>query len=108
MGSDHRIEVAKADVKIVGYCLTTINNGSAEIESIHIENSYRRKKIGENLIKNALKWINDKNISKIVVGVAAGNEEVFDFYKKFGFYPRTTILQQDAKDITFKPKLDKE
>jgi ribosomal protein S18 acetylase RimI-like enzyme len=32
-----------------------------------------------------------------IIGVAEGNEQVFDFYKKYGFYERTTILEQVTK-----------
>jgi len=31
---------------------------------------------------------------KKVVNVAAGNEQAFDFYKKHGFYPKKTTLEQ--------------
>ncbi len=80
---------------LVGYCVSTINkNKIGEIESIFIEKNYRRAGVGSNFMKKALKWMDSKSVTRKVIGVAAGNEEAFGFYKKFKFYPRMSILMQ--------------
>jgi len=31
---------------------------------------------------------------KKVISIAGGNEQVFSFYGRYGFYPKNTILEQ--------------
>ena len=68
--------------------------GLGEIESIYIEPDYRGSGIGDNLMKRALRWMDEYPVDKKVLTVGAGNEEVFAFYSRHNFYPRTTILEQ--------------
>ncbi len=83
------------DNTIIGFCITTISGDkTGEIESICIEEQYRRKKIGEKLIKNSLQWLKNKKASTVGLAVSYGHESVLPFYEKFGFYPRTTRLEQ--------------
>lgn len=92
-----KIEIAidEDSQKKVGYLISSIDsNKNGEIESIYILNSYRGQGIGEELMKRALKWMDEKGIEKKIVTVAAGNEKVFGFYEKFGFYPRKMVLEQ--------------
>ena len=81
--------------KLVGYCVSTIlGDKQGEIESIYIEESYRHSGIGDNFMKKALHWMDGLSVKKKIVGVGAGNEEVFSFYSRYSFYPRATILEQ--------------
>ena len=48
----------------------------------------------------------EHSVTKRILEVGAGNEEVFSFHSKYNFYPRTIILEQVGKrekkgDITF-------
>jgi ribosomal protein S18 acetylase RimI-like enzyme len=80
---------------IKGYCISTISGDrQGEIESIYIEPDYRGSGIGDSLMKRALRWMDECSVTKKVLGVGAGNEEVFEFYRRYNFYPRTTILEQ--------------
>ncbi len=79
----------------VGYCVSTINSGSVgEISSLYIEPEYRKYGIGDELIKRALKWLDDNKVNKKIIGVAIGNEYVLKFYERYGFRSRTIILEQ--------------
>jgi len=81
--------------KLIGYCVSTVNaNKQGEIESICVESSYRRSGIAGNLMRNALQWMDDMSVENKVLVVAAGNEEVFTFYERYGFYPRSIVLEQ--------------
>ncbi len=97
-----RIDLAKdKDTgKLVGYCVSTISEKKqGEIESIFIEEGYRRAGIGDNFMKKVLSWMDGQSVNRKVVAVAAGNEEVFGFYGKYHFYPRLSILMQvDTKE----------
>jgi len=91
-----RVDIASdADTnRTVGYCVSTVSeNHQGEIDSIFIEQDYRRRGIGDGLMKRALKWMDGLSITQRVVEVAAGNEEVFAFYRRYGFYPRSSILR---------------
>ncbi len=77
----------------VGYCISTINKEVGEIDSIYIDEKYRKFGFGKLLIKNSIKWLKENNCSKIFVAVAEGHESVFGFYRKYDFYPRMTYLQ---------------
>ncbi len=92
-----RIDIAK-DMELdkkIGYCISTITKDKVgEIDSIYVDSDYRDHAIGEALMKRAIQWMDDVQVVKKVLNVADGNEQVFHFYKKFGFYPQTTILEQ--------------
>ena len=47
-------------------------------------------------MKKALAWMDEKGAVKKVVAVAAGNEQAFNFYERYGFVPRKTVLEQQA------------
>jgi ribosomal protein S18 acetylase RimI-like enzyme len=79
----------------VGYCVTSLTADlRGEIESIYVEPEYRRKGIGDCLMWRALRLFDEGGAKVRTLGVAAGNEEVFRFYRRYGFVPRATILQQ--------------
>jgi ribosomal protein S18 acetylase RimI-like enzyme len=80
---------------LIGYCVSSISAGEqGEVESIYVEPDYRKLGIGDALMQRALSWMDDKQIKRKRIGVGSGNEEVFGFYSRYGFYPRATILQQ--------------
>lgn len=79
----------------VGYCLTSLTpEGKGEIESLFVEADYRRRGIGDCLMRRALRFLDECGATRRTLGVAAGNEGVFGFYRRYGFVPRATILQQ--------------
>ncbi|MHB8105051.1 MAG: GNAT family N-acetyltransferase [Dehalococcoidales bacterium] len=85
--------------KIIGYCISTISeSGVGEVDSIFIEEPYRRSRIGDNFMKKALKWMNGESVMWKMLTVAGGNEEVFGFYSRYGFFPRFTMLAQTKTD----------
>jgi len=88
--------VKDKDKKIyVGYCISTINSGLVgEVSSLYIELEYRKYGIGDELIKRAIKWLDDNKVNKKIIGVAVGNEDVLKFYERLGFRSRTIILEQ--------------
>ena len=82
----------------VGYCISTITiDLVGEINSLYIEPAYQKFGIGDKLMCKSLEWLDSKNVRMKIIGVAEGNEHAFDFYKKYGFYQRRTILEQVTK-----------
>ena len=88
----------------IGYCISTINKGYCistinkemigEIESLYVEEEYRRHGIGSQLMEKALEWLDKNKVKSKTIAVGDGNENVIDFYNHYGFQVRTTILEQ--------------
>lgn len=79
----------------VGYCISTVNEELlGEIDSLFIEKEYRKYGLGDELMNRALEWLDTNKVKRKIIGVAEGNENVLEFYKRYGFYKRTVILQQ--------------
>ena len=90
-----RVDLAKDALtgQLIGYIVSTLSlDGFGEIDSIFVEEAYRGKGIGECLMNRALSWLDESNARTRCIAVAAGNERVFGFYQRFGFYPITTML----------------
>ena len=84
----------------VGYCVCTVAGETGEVDSIFVEDTYRRSGIGEQLMYRAIAWLKAAGVKKLIVAVAAGNEAAIAFYESFGFMPRMTVLQLVEDDIT--------
>jgi ribosomal protein S18 acetylase RimI-like enzyme len=83
----------------VGYCVSSLSKEktgeiTGEIESIFVDNVYRSQGIGSALATRALGWLDENGSTRNRVSVSKGNESVWNFYKKFKFYPRMTVLEQ--------------
>jgi diamine N-acetyltransferase len=79
----------------VGYCVSSFDKEkTGEIESIFINEVYRGLGIGDSLMKKALSWMEEEGAVAKIVEVGAGNEQVFGFYARYGFFPRKTLLKQ--------------
>ena len=92
-----RTEIAKESGTgcLVGYCISTISQKKVgEIDSVFIETDFRGMGIGDAFMRRALEWMDSRAVQSKILTVAEGNERVFAFYKRYGFYPRTTVLMQ--------------
>jgi diamine N-acetyltransferase len=88
-----RIEIVEDGGKTAGYCISTMEGEKGEIDSLFVEEEYRRYGYGGTLVEHGMQWLKEKGCSKIVAAVAEGHESVFGFYRRFGFFPRMTVLQ---------------
>ena len=90
-----RIDLACHNVDLIGYCISGIREESVgEIESIFIVEEYRGLGVGDTLMQHALDWLDGQGVTLKVIDVAVGNERAYQFYARFGFYPRVTTLRQ--------------
>ena len=79
----------------VGYCISTVNKDSVgEIDSLYLDEEYRKFGIGEELMNRAIVWLKSSQVKIKIISVAAGNESIIGFYEKFGFHERRIILEQ--------------
>ena len=94
-----RIELVSAapDGLDIAYCISTVTrDGLGEIDSMFVEEAYRGRGIGSELARHALDWLESAGATSKVVTVAHENEQALAFYKRFGFQPRTILLQQSG------------
>lgn len=89
-----KISVAIQQNICLGYCISSINEGKAEILSLHVDQGHRGAGIGKNLVKEHLKWMKKHNCTTIGVTVSQENINTIGFYKKLGFFPNTLYMQQ--------------
>ncbi|WP_321505743.1 GNAT family N-acetyltransferase [uncultured Methanoregula sp.] len=81
--------------RCVGYCVSSLSpEKTGELESIFIEEGCCSRGIGSVLVTRALAWLDSGGSIRNRVSVADGNEMAWEFYRKFGFSPRMTILEQ--------------
>lgn len=79
---------------LVGYSVTTISSeNEGEIDSIYVEEEYRLRGIGDELMKRSLDWMNHENVERKKVAVADSNQEALSFYERYGFKKRSIILE---------------
>jgi ribosomal protein S18 acetylase RimI-like enzyme len=87
--------VAQDKDENVGFCMATIDGLVGEIASLFVSEPYRDRRLGEELISLALKWLEDQECEAIRVSVVVGNERVIDFYRRFGFAERIVVMQRN-------------
>jgi ribosomal protein S18 acetylase RimI-like enzyme len=79
---------------VIGYCISSISNGKGEIDSIYVEEKFRSKGIGDNLMKNSLRWMDEEGVETREVQLLAGNDDAIQFYSHYGFHPKHILLKQ--------------
>jgi diamine N-acetyltransferase len=77
----------------IGYCIATVDGLNGEIDSLFVEMAYRGRGVGGELMSLALKWLEEQKCETVRVSIAEGNESAIDFYRRFGFAERLTVMQ---------------
>ncbi|MDJ0691870.1 MAG: GNAT family N-acetyltransferase [Xenococcaceae cyanobacterium MO_188.B32] len=79
--------------KPIGFCITSLTKDKiGEIEALYVIDSYQKNKLGGKMFKEAMAWMEKEKAIEQRLVVATGNEKVFGFYAKYGFFPGYTIL----------------
>ena len=61
------------------------NENGYLIDSLYVEEEFRNKSIAKKLIKEAIKYINNKNVKFIEINTLYDNVIAYNIYKKLGF-----------------------
>ena len=96
-----RVELVQRDPGSaeIAYCVSTVSTeGCGEVDSLFVDESFRGRGIGSELIRRAINWFETHKVSATVVSVAYGHEEALSFYRRFNFHPRVLLLQQERRD----------
>lgn len=83
--------------RYVGYCISSIEGGQGEIESIYIESEYRKYGHGGRLMEEALNWFQEHGIENILIDVVYDNGDALPFYERYGFHISNYVLKQSPK-----------
>ena len=86
--------VAEENGRSAGYSIATVDGRLGEIDSLFVEEAHRGKGMGEKLVSLALTWLEGEECDAIRVSIARGNEDVLDFYRRFGFAERAVVMQR--------------
>jgi ribosomal protein S18 acetylase RimI-like enzyme len=106
-----KVDVTCTDIKSapVAYCFTSLaSDGAGEIDSLFVDQDYRGKGIGTELMRRALSWLDGHMATSKTVIVAFGNDLAIEFYRRFGFLADNIALRQisDTSD-TGRNKMDR-
>lgn len=79
----------------IGYCIGSVTSDNrGDVDSLFVLKDYRNYRVGDKLLREIIKWLEENKVDEIYIGVASGNEEVFGFYENYGFYPVVTKLKR--------------
>ncbi|MCP1307480.1 GNAT family N-acetyltransferase [Paenibacillus tyrfis] len=95
--ADHVVIVAEAQSKLVGWIhahgrLLVESPPYAEIGGLVVDQDFRGKRIGKQLVRHCEEWARTKGYQELRVRVNVTREEAHQFYKHAGF--ENTKMQQ--------------
>jgi diamine N-acetyltransferase len=90
--------VAQDNGNNIGYCIATVDGANGEVDSLFVEAAYRGRWVGEELVSHSLKWLREQKCESVRVSIAEGNESALDFYRRFGFAERLTVMQMTEQE----------
>jgi GNAT superfamily N-acetyltransferase len=67
----------------------------AELESIHVYPAYRGRGIGQHLMTAFLAWAAGQGAQRVTVTAYTANAGAQRFYARYGFAPKSVILDRD-------------
>lgn len=87
--------VAESDGVIVGYCLAgmaerppvLVDRGYGMIDDLAVVGEWRRKGIGEVLLRAAEAWFRERGIRRVELQVVTANDVASRFWAKMGYKP---------------------
>ncbi|GBD38910.1 Spermine/spermidine acetyltransferase [bacterium HR37] len=84
---DHFIYVAEEDGKVIGFISAEWQrwNNSVFIDSLYIDEGYRRKGYGSLLLKQMIQKSREIRAKKVFIDVEAGNKNAIILYLRHGF-----------------------
>jgi len=79
--------IAEKEKRIIGYCGVWVVIDEAHITNIAILPEFRGKKIGESLLRTAMKYARMRGAGKMSLEVRQSNEVAQRLYRKLGYEP---------------------
>jgi RimJ/RimL family protein N-acetyltransferase len=96
--AEHLVLVAEADAEVVGNVLVSVDRGVATehigVLSITIADGWRDVGIGTEMVAAAQRWVRERGLRKLSLGVFPDNERAVAVYEKRGFVREGLRRQQ--------------
>jgi len=91
-----RVELARDEEgRVLGYCVSSLGpDMTGEVDSIFVTAAFRGMGIGTALMEGSLRWMDGLGVKRKVLLAIVGNEDVHPFYARFGFLPKSVLLEQ--------------
>lgn len=89
-----RLDIVTEGTEYMGYCVCSIVDGKGFIDSLFVDQQYRKRGIGNKLMERALNWMDIHSVSDIEILMSFGNDAALGFYEKYGFYTKNMILRK--------------
>lgn len=107
--NETKVFECEIDNEDIGFISCKIRDKKGVITFLFVDSEHRLKGFGSSLIKEALGWFKDKNITEIVFGAGSGsyifpglpkNLQIEEFFKKNGFDVKEDGLVDMYQDIS--------
>ena len=101
-----KLLVAEVDSRVVGTTMITGQGEVGYISTVMVHPAYRRKRIAEKLMKNAINYIRKNKMKRAVLHVVSTNEPAKNMYTKLGFKEFEKIANIiGSTNSAFKPEI---
>jgi len=80
--------------KNIGYCICSVFNDYGEIDSIFVEEQYRKHNVGNEFMIKANQFFRDHSVKNKFLSVYVGNEQAILFYNRHHYYQKHIILEK--------------
>ncbi|MFH1721822.1 MAG: GNAT family N-acetyltransferase [Candidatus Altiarchaeota archaeon] len=99
---DFRLYVAVCQGSVVGFAgiLYYLSVGRAELGPIGIDPPFESKGVGSRLASEAIEFLSEQGIHRLVVRVKEGNERAKEFFRKLGFTGEALLKKYTKKKET--------
>jgi tRNA threonylcarbamoyl adenosine modification protein YeaZ/ribosomal-protein-alanine acetyltransferase len=84
-GKDRMYVVGEALGEVISYAGVVNLAGTADVLTLTVADSHRRKGIGRELLRRLIDWSRTQKCEAIMLEVRVGNEEAIPLYESFGF-----------------------
>lgn len=86
--------LALADGVEAGFCVCTLDGaGGGEVATLYVEQAFRRRGIGAELVRLGLAWLAAHGAENVALEVVGGNDGAVAFYRSQGFRVRKMRLE---------------
>ena len=84
-GKDRMYVVGESAGEVISYAGVVNLAGTADVLTLTVADSHRRKGIGRELLRRLIDWSRTQKCEAIMLEVRVGNEEAIPLYESFGF-----------------------
>jgi GNAT superfamily N-acetyltransferase len=88
-----KFTIAKEDETIIGYCISSAQKKIGVIESLYVDEKYRKQGIGKALVTIHIKWFESLKCKKYSVTTVYENPIAISFYKAVGLFPKKIVME---------------